>query len=158
MGAEIPKSVVEEWLRSHGWSPERDIGDQADRLIAERVEDSTRQGHPLRPSEASVRFLHSFGGLDLAYPETPEIRWIVDPTVGYEGDAAEFAEFSEDLGRPLFPVGGETSEAGFLLMDDLGRCFYQHWSGRYYVGEDAWGAFAKRLRGTLMQDAEDFYV
>ncbi|WP_049717454.1 SUKH-3 domain-containing protein [Streptomyces caatingaensis] len=159
MGLEVSKVPIEAWLVEQGWVPGRDIGKRAQALIGERVAVRARQGWPLRPLASATRFVRSFGLLELQYPDAPEIRWIVDPAFGYGGDAAEFAEFATDLGHPLFPVDGETSEGGVVLMDDLGRCFYQHWSGRYFLGDDHLAAFASgygapscRMRRTSTSD------
>ncbi|WP_431959833.1 SUKH-3 domain-containing protein [Actinacidiphila sp. bgisy160] len=83
---------------------------------------------------------------------------VVRPDVGYEGDAEDFAEPAGGLRRPVLPVGYETSELGIVLADDLGRVFYRHWSGPYFLGHDVYEAFARRLSGSTLRDAEDLYA
>ncbi len=45
-----------------------------------------------------------------------------------------------------------------MLADDLGRVFYRHWSGPYFLGHDVYEAFARRLSGSTLRDAEDLYA
>ncbi|WP_171170967.1 contact-dependent growth inhibition system immunity protein [Streptomyces sp. I05A-00742] len=148
-----PPPGLADWLRTNGWTPGRDAGPWIQDLIDERVRDAARQGHPLTPSPAAVRFLRSFGLLELVHPKDPERRWTVDPTAGHEGDAAGIAALAADLGRGLFPVGGDTRKAGdpragsSIVMDDLGRCFSHHPSGNHHLGEDAYAALAQWLAG-----------
>lgn len=47
----------------------------------------------------------------------------------------------------MFPVAHEPSEGGIVLLDDLGRVFYLHGTGPYFLGHDAHEAFARRLSG-----------
>ncbi|WUD75175.1 SUKH-3 domain-containing protein [Streptomyces sp. NBC_00510] len=152
------EATVRPWLREHGWYPGRDVRDRIGEHLAFRLHEAERQGFPLTTFAAALGFLGSYGLLRLPYRAAPEIALVVRPDVGYEGDAEDFAELGGNLRRPVFPVGYETSEGGIVLVDDLGRVFYQHPTGPYFLGHDAYEAFARRLSGSALPDAEDFYV
>ncbi|MEU4095052.1 SUKH-3 domain-containing protein [Streptomyces sp. NPDC026673] len=151
-------ATVRPWLEEHGWHPGRDVRDRVGEHVAFRLRDAERQGFPLTPSAAALGFLYSYGLLRLPYRAASEIALVVRPDVGYEGDAEDFAELGANLRRPVFPVGYETSELGIVLVDDLGRLFYQHCTGPYFLGHDAYEAFARRLSGSTLRDAEDFHA
>ncbi|MER6353172.1 SUKH-3 domain-containing protein [Streptomyces sp. NPDC001634] len=149
---------VADWLTEHGWFPGRDIGQQADELIALRVQDSERQYYPLAPVEAASKIIHSYGLLELGHPRLPARALVMDPTGRYEGDAAEISELAANLGQRLFPVGYEASELGLVLVDEGGRFFHLHHSGAYFIGSDENDAFSRFLSGADAPDAEDFFV
>lgn len=152
------ESTVRSWLRKHGWYAGRDVRDRIAEHLAFRLRDAERQGFPLTPSAAALRFLGSYGLLRLPHRGACEIALVVRPDVGYEGDAEDFDELGCNLRRPVFPVGYETSEDGIVLVDDLGRVFCQRSAGPYFLGHDANEAFARRLSGSVLPDAEDFSV
>ncbi|MDX2709312.1 SUKH-3 domain-containing protein [Streptomyces sp. PA03-6a] len=157
-GGSTHEGTVRRWLEEHGWYAGRDVRDPIAGHLAFRLRDAERQGFPLTASAAALRFLHTYGLLRLPYPKAPEIALVVRPDVGYEGDAEDFAELGGNLRRPVLPVGYETSEGGIVLVDDLGRVFCQHPTGPYFLGHDAYEAFARRLSGSVLPDAEDFHV
>ncbi|MGW4245446.1 SUKH-3 domain-containing protein [Nocardia sp. NPDC004722] len=157
--AQIGTDVVSAWLVKGGWHPERDIGDQADYLVKVRVDDARRQGFELMVSDAALQFIHSYGDLELPLRKSsPEALLMLDPTIGYEGDVEDFAELSSGLQRSIFPVGTETDEFGTWLIDELGRFFYRHNTGNYYLGSTAVEAFATMLSGGPYPYAEDYFV
>ncbi|MEU7167896.1 SUKH-3 domain-containing protein [Streptomyces morookaense] len=150
---------VSNWLAQNGWHPGRDIGVVAENLIRIRVEDAAGQGWRLEVSEAATRFIHSYGELELPYPgSSPEVTLNFDPTAGYHGDAEAFAELSEGLGRKVFPVGYESYEFGIWVVDEIGRFFYLHHTGGYFLGENEFEALSLALSGKSRPDAEDFFV
>ncbi|MCB5179672.1 SUKH-3 domain-containing protein [Streptomyces antimicrobicus] len=146
---------VDAWLRQHGWTPEHRDRAAAERLIAERVADADRQGFPLEPWEEVVDFVSRYVGHVFPMPQAPDRRFMPDPTLGYEDDAEDIVELASDIGRKLFPVGYETIEAGIVLMDDLGRFFYLHHTGPYFLGKDEHQALSSLMRGD--QDEVDAY-
>ncbi|MER5732012.1 SUKH-3 domain-containing protein [Streptomyces sp. NPDC002138] len=150
-----PPEEVEAWLRRHGWTPDLRDSAEADRLIDTRVRDSARQGFPLTPWEAVREFVSRYAGLEFAAPLAPERIFVADPTLGYDGDAEDITELSNEVGRKLFPVGYEFGEAGIVLMDDLGRFFYLHHTGPYFLGQDEAQALSSLMRGD--QDEVDDY-
>ncbi|HEX5569581.1 MAG TPA: SUKH-3 domain-containing protein [Streptomyces sp.] len=149
--------TIESWLRSNGWFPGRDEEAEANRLIQWRVEDSARQGFPLTPSDEAVRFLRSFALLEFPLPKDPRRKFVANPTTGYEGDAESISELAEDLEQGLFPVGFETVEDGLVLVDELGRFFYLHHTGPYFLGVDQEQALSSLMTGD-QGAAEDFYA
>lgn len=149
---------VRDWLAANGWSPGRDIGDHAEELIQVRVQDAQRQGVVLTPVPAAVHLIHAYGMLRLNHPTVKHISWIMDPTLGYEGDARLIQELSFGLGTELFPVGYESSEYGLLLVDERERFFHLHHTGGYYLGENTMDAFSRFLIGAPDSDAEDYFV
>ncbi|MFF4156584.1 SUKH-3 domain-containing protein [Streptomyces sp. NPDC001678] len=142
-----------------GWFPGRDIGPLANELTRMRVRDAARQGETLKPSGTAVRFIRSYGDLELPFPRSsPEVKLVLDPTGGYDGDAGNFVELAQNIGRKLFPGAFETYECGIWLIDETGRFFYSHHTGFYFLGENEYEAFAMALSGWTRPDAEDFYV
>ncbi|MFV0127984.1 SUKH-3 domain-containing protein [Streptomyces sp. HMX112] len=152
-----PPEEVDSWLRSHGWFPGREEAAEADRLIEWRVRDSSRQGFPLQPWDEVKRFIRSYAGLEFPVPKAPERKFLANPTFGYEGDAEDIADLAGNIGEKLFPVGYEAGENGIVLMDGIGRFFYLHHTGPYFLGEDEAHALSSLMRGD-QGDAEDFYV
>lgn len=150
---------VERWLAESGWSAERDLGPLAEELIQIRVQDAARQGEELQVLDTAVRFIHSYGDIELPFPRrSSDVRLILDPTGGYDGDAEDFVELSRNLGKKLFPVGFETYECGIWLVDECGRLFYSHHTGCYFLGENEYEAFALALSGRTRPDAEEYFV
>ena len=158
MASGQPTSEVLAWLAENGWSAGRDIGEQAEELVNVRVQDAERQGVPLVPVPEAVRIVHTYGMLRLKQPSTPGCAWVMEPTIGYDGDAAAIKELGVGLGVELFPVGYEASEYGILLVDEKGRFFHLHHTGGYYLGADEFDAFSRFMRGAPDPDAEDFFV
>ncbi|MET7847627.1 SUKH-3 domain-containing protein [Streptomyces avermitilis] len=153
-----PTPEVLEWLTASGWSPDRDIGEQAEELVRVRVRDAERQGVPLVPVSAALRAIRTYGMLRLGHPVSRTCVWVIDPTVGYDGDAAQINELCAGLGVDLFPVGYEASEFGILLVDEMGRWFHLHHTGGYYLGVDGFDAFSRFITGWPDPDAEDYFA
>ncbi|WP_051177972.1 SUKH-3 domain-containing protein [Nocardia concava] len=152
----VNPGTIREWLARGGWHPDRDIGARADELIRVAVDAAAQQGMELAVPDAAVRFIRSYGELELVIPGTsPEALLMLDPTIGYDGDVEDFAELGELLQRQLFPVGAETCEFGTWLIDDMGRFFYRHHTGNFYLGATADEAFAAILSGGLLPYAEE---
>ncbi|MGW4367798.1 SUKH-3 domain-containing protein [Nocardia takedensis] len=152
------ESEVMNWLQQHGWSDGRDIGPEADKLIEYRRSNSAAQGFPLIPIQPAVDFVHRYGMLRLPHPRTPDCVLVMDPTFGYNGDAATITELGGYLGTSLFPIGYEASEYGILLADDRGRIFQLHHTGGYYMGEDAMDTFARFIGNVREPEAMDYFV
>ncbi|MEV8457878.1 SUKH-3 domain-containing protein [Streptomyces sp. NPDC052095] len=146
------------WLTTCQWSVDRDLGARAEELVQVRVRDSARQECPLRPVPAAVHVIRSFGLLALKHPTVQRCSWVMDPTVGYDGDARLIRELSSGLGTELFPVGYESSEYGILLVDEMERFFHLHHTGGYFLGGNTLDAFSRFLAGLPDPDAEDFFV
>ncbi|MFD6281947.1 SUKH-3 domain-containing protein [Streptomyces sp. NPDC060209] len=152
-----PREELDAWLRANGWYPGRENEAEAERLIAVRVRGSADQGYPLQPWDEVYRFVSSYVGLEFPMPLAPERQFRADPTFGYEGDAELVVELAQNLGHQLFPVGWETSENGIVLMDDVGRFFYLHHTGPYFLGGNDTEALSSLMTGA-QEDAEDYFV
>lgn len=156
-GDGTPSRAVSEWLVANGWFPARDIGAEAEELVRIRAEDARRQGVTLSPLPSASRIVHVYGGLTLPWPGAGRAALIMEPTVGYDGDAAAITELAAALGTRLFPVGYEWPEYGIVLVDEHGRFFMLHHTGGYYMGKDEFDAFSRLLRSEAYPDAEDFF-
>ncbi|MEU3185093.1 SUKH-3 domain-containing protein [Streptomyces sp. NPDC006923] len=152
-----PAEDVDLWLRTNGWFPGREETAEADRRVQWRVDSSARQGFPLRPWDEVLRFVRSYVSLDFPVPKSGDRVFRADPSFGYEGDAEDIAELAELLGQDLFPVGYEAGENGIVLLDGLGRFFYLHHTGPYYLGANAAQALSSLMTGD-QDDADDYYV
>ncbi|HZG01952.1 MAG TPA: SUKH-3 domain-containing protein [Streptomyces sp.] len=151
------RQEAEAWFRRYGWSPERDIGAEADVLIRKAQEQAADDGVTLTPSEHARAFVRNYGGLKIFFRESPENYFVAKPELPFEGDAEEIKELSEALGEELFPLGYDTYDGAALLVDGRGRYFLLHHTGNYYLADDALQAVLNFLRGDT-QDAEDFYA
>ncbi|MFB8002159.1 SUKH-3 domain-containing protein [Nocardia sp. NPDC056000] len=148
-----------EWLAAAGWTLARDIGSCAEDLIAIRVEDAARQGVSLDVIDPAVRFIHSYGDLELPLPGTsPERSLILKPTIGYRGDVDNFAELAHGLGLRVFPVAYETIEGSIWLIDETARFFVWHHTGGSFLGANEYEAFTASYTGVMLADAEDFFI
>jgi hypothetical protein len=158
MASNQPAPEVLAWLTAHGWTPGRDIGEEAAELVEVRVRDAERQGVVLFPSPAAIHVVHTYGLLRLTHPRGASETWSMTPTIGYEGDAALITELATGLGVGLFPVGYEESEHGLILVDETGRWFHLHHTGGYFLGMDEYDAFHRFLNVARAPDAEDYFV
>ncbi|MFF0609164.1 SUKH-3 domain-containing protein [Nocardia tengchongensis] len=150
---------MDRWLNAGGWLPARDIGARAEELIALRQADAAQQGEVLIAPDSAIRFVRSFGDLELDLPGTsPARNLILKSTVGYEGDTEDIVELAGNLATQLFPVAYETIEGGIWLIDTFSRFFYLHHTGAYFLGADQQEAFMSTYAGRSLQDAEDYYA
>ncbi|MFB7761756.1 SUKH-3 domain-containing protein [Streptomyces xiamenensis] len=158
MPKEISPSDIDSWLIDNGWSTERDIGEKAERLIEEVAQESRRLGFEIQPFPTASQVIHSYGLLELRYPNRENSFLKMDPGFLYDGEAEEVAALAEGLKTRLFPIGYEPGEESTVLVAEDGRIFYLHFTGGYLAGDNLREAFAKRLKGGLLPDAEDFFV
>lgn len=122
MSNEPLSGLVREVLVQAGWSPDR------------RVDASAWTG-PLGEegfvfSQASVRFLESFGGLEFTPPRRAEVNVFfpgavsLDPLRAAAGELDRFDDWQDRAGTPLAPIGGwEIGAPGILMMDAAGRMY-----------------------------------
>ncbi|WP_051718041.1 SUKH-3 domain-containing protein [Streptomyces megasporus] len=151
------RQEAEAWFRRYGWSPERDIGAEADVLIRKAQEQAAEYGVSYTPSDHARAFVRNYGGLKIRFHYTPENHFYADPGFAFEGDAENIEEFSRELGEELFPLGYDSYDGAVLLVDGLGRFFVMHHTGNYYLADDALQAVWNFKKGDT-QDAEDFYA
>jgi hypothetical protein len=147
---------VAEMLTANGWFPGRDIGTRADELIARRIAYEDYPPLPVLPT--ATRFIRSYGELSFPYPGVPEMKLVVDPGSCWSGDNERIAQLGAGIGMALFPVGMEVAERGVWLVDAIGRFFFLHTTGYYFLGQNEYEAFETALRGDLLPDAEDYYL
>ncbi|MFD1830311.1 SUKH-3 domain-containing protein [Streptomyces desertarenae] len=157
MKSPLPRQEVESWLRRYGWSPERDVGAEADALIRKAREQAAEYGISYAPSGHARAFVRNYGGLKILLHESPENYFLADPGFPCKGGAEEIGEFSRELGEELFPVGYDSYDGAVMLVDGRGRFFVMHHTGNYYLADEALQAVWNFKKGDT-QDAEDFCV
>ncbi|MCL3993251.1 SUKH-3 domain-containing protein [Streptomyces lavenduligriseus] len=67
-------------------------------------------------------------------------------------------ELADGLGNKVFPVAHDTFDGGTVLMDEIGRFFYLHHSGEYFLGCDKHSALMSYSRGYPLEYAENHYA
>lgn len=118
---------VEDALRAAGWTPGRstDVAGWTELFEADGV----------RPHDAAITFLREFGGLsfNLTGPGASRAKspFDLDPAQ-CEGEGDRFAEFGEELGRDLFPIGVLDRGALFLGIDENAEIYVvETWVGSF---------------------------
>ncbi|WAP55945.1 SUKH-3 domain-containing protein [Streptomyces sp. S465] len=158
MPRRLTHEEIEERLRAAGWHPGRDVGEDVGELMESAAAELRSHGYSVSPFPAVTDFLREFAFLDLESPGAPPQEHCVFEVRFVDAIRAEqIAELSELLEQPLFPVAFERMERGTAVMDPLGRVFYTHWSGYYYLGEERDDVLNSLLTGD-QSDAEEFYV
>jgi hypothetical protein len=152
---------VAEVLGAAGWYPGRDIGAEADELIARTVAAAQSEGYPLEPFPALVAAVHEFGGLTVTKKGTgvefPGNDFGIDPSaVARRFDV--YADLETYTRTPVFPLGPELDESTTLAMDATGRVYLLHYTGYYVVGDDVHTALAAFIERTdVLPDILDFF-
>ncbi|MFP8885783.1 SUKH-3 domain-containing protein [Streptomyces mangrovi] len=157
MSSSSGRQAAEAWLRPYGWSPERDIGTEADELIRKAREQAAEHGTSWSPSEHAYSFVRNYGGLKVLLHESPENHFFADPGFPYKGGAEEIEELSREIGEKVFPLGYDSYDGAVMVVDEKGRFFVVHHTGNYYLADDSLQALWNFKKGDV-QDAEDFYV
>ncbi|WKX72914.1 SUKH-3 domain-containing protein [Streptomyces sp. XD-27] len=159
MPRQLTHQEIEARLRTAGWQPGRDVGEGAvAALTASAAAELGSHGYAVSPFSTVISFLREFAFLDLESPgEPPNEHCIFEVRFVDAVRTREISELSGDLQQPLFPVAFERLERGMAVMDPLGRCFYTHWSGFYYLGSERYEVLNSLLTGD-QSDADEFYV
>lgn len=76
----------------------------------------------------------------------------------YREAAEDVQEIADGLAKNIFPVAHDTYDGGTVLIDEVGRFFYMHHSGNYFLGDEKYSALMNYSRGYPLEDAEDYYV
>jgi hypothetical protein len=126
--------VIERTLREAGWHPGRSVPVDGWR---ETLETSGL----IRMHGAAERFLSEFGGLEVQIngpginvARTP-FHFRPDSCLGEED---RFAEWSEELGRDVFPIGELDQGRFFLGMDETSEIYLvETWVATYGPARDA---------------------
>ncbi|MFJ5673666.1 SUKH-3 domain-containing protein [Streptomyces sp. NPDC093097] len=149
MPASMSGDEVLQWLTRNGWSPGRTVGETARDFVSEVVAESEAEGFPAVPFGAALRFIATYGALELTHPNDPESRLITNPTGGYEGDFGEIAELSRELGKRLFRIGYDLPDGGIFVVAEGGEFYCIHHTGAYFLGSDEFEFFSNWVRGDL---------
>ena len=126
-------------LTAAGWSAGRDIGPQAEDLLARTVAAARSEGYELEAFPGAVAAMHEFGALTVTRETTGiEFRghgFRIDPSEVAAG-LATFADLVRIIGVPAFPLGSDLDEYGTLALGADGRVYLlHHATGFYVVGE-----------------------
>ncbi|WP_176735418.1 SUKH-3 domain-containing protein [Actinacidiphila rubida] len=125
---------TEESLRAAGWWPGRQVATDVWRATLEE------SGH-VRMHEAAERFLAEFGGLSMG----SHVSFDLDAQC-LASETDRFAEWGEEIGRSLFPIG-ELDEGRFFLAIDENSEIYlvETWVATFGPAQ---GALEKLVAGT----------
>jgi len=152
---------VADVLGAAGWYPGRDLGAEADEMIARTVAAAEAEGYALEPFPALVAAVHEFGGLTVTKEGTgisfPGNDFGIDPSaVARRFDT--YADLETYTRTPVFPLGPELDEATTLAMDAEGRVYLLHYTGYYVVGTDLDAALAAFVERTgLLPDILEYF-
>ncbi|MFJ5230863.1 SUKH-3 domain-containing protein [Kitasatospora sp. NPDC088391] len=119
---------VDRTLAAAGWHPGRQVPVRRWRELLEA------SGH-LRMHAAAARFLAEFGGLEVGHGgpgvNVARTAFHLDPELAV-GEEERFADWSERLGRDLFPIGELDHGRFFLAVDATGEiCLVETWVESY---------------------------
>ena len=134
------------YLHKAGWSEDRVFDtSEYERLLKEA-------GYPVFP--VVCEFLHSFGGLQLIFPDVyePEIKTYCDFFYRFTAPK-QIQEYSEQVGTPLCPIGNCDHHGRTLLMDASGRTYSAFRAAIYLVaqsGQEAIEVICNALPRTLL--------
>lgn len=145
-----------EWLTQNGWTPDRDIGGEADYLIGERAAHIALRGVRLEPFANARTFLRSYGHLRL--PCHGRTLQLALENVYFPDEARQLVALSTGLSARVYPVGYETSGDYLLVIDERDRMFSLQHTGAYALGDSVDEAFQTLLSGTRLRDASDFFA
>lgn len=129
-----------EVLTAAGWFQGRDIGPQAEQLLADTVAAARAEGFELEVFPGAGAAVHEFGALTVTRATTG----IAFRGHGFRIDPAEaaggfdsFADLARIIGVPAFPLGLDLDEYGTLALGADGRVYLlHHTTGFYVVGEN----------------------
>ena len=110
-------------LLAAGWRVGRDLGAEADGMVARTVADAADLGHELEPFPAAVAAIHEFGGLTFAKAALEDETGFdgtdlqLDPRAALQWIPRTGKVLERTLGRRCFPLGRDL-EFGFVLWID----------------------------------------
>ena len=142
-------------LLGAGWTVGRDLGAEADEMIARTVAGAADLGHELEPFPAAVAAIHEFGGLTFTkevLAETTDFSGTdlrVDPSAALEWVRRTGRVLERTLGKRCFPLGRDL-EFGFVLWIDSDGGVYEVYEDGdliHLVGETVDKAVTNWLEG-----------
>lgn len=148
---------VDAWFAEYGWSPGRNVAEQASVFAEEAVEESRKRGFPVVPFPAATDFLAEHVGLRVMHDVQRDdyVDFRTAPAWGHLFE--DMAELSRRLDVRLFPIGWDSTDGEVYVIDERGRFFCMHHTGDYFMGTGKHEAMIGLYRFP-MRDAEDFYV
>jgi SUKH-3 immunity protein len=164
--AEVSPEVRESLLRL-GWHLGRDVSEQVDEFLAERMDELAempfeRDGYPpYVPIAAARSVLDEFGGLSsvLNGPgrTAAQVPFSIFPD-GRDDDLMNFViqvqMLGETIGEPVFQVGEVERGIGALVIDGRGRVFVCG-PVDLYIAENIYEAVDHLLRGIRAQELHE---
>ncbi|MFI0805954.1 SUKH-3 domain-containing protein [Streptomyces echinatus] len=150
--------AVDAWLTKAGWHPGRRCDGIAAAEAESAVESFRNDGGSLDVIAPALDFLREHVGLVAPLHTSPEDTVVFCPSLMYVGAAEDVQELADGLGRKVFPVAHDTYDGGTILIDEVGRFFYLHHTGGYFLGGDKYPALMSYSRGHPLDDAEKYYV
>jgi hypothetical protein len=139
---------VEGVLREAGWTPERRV--EVDGLVAPFATEG------LRPHRAAIDFLAEFAGLDIQIrgPGVTRARepFELDPSL-CEGEEGRFADWGQEIGHELFPIGELDNGRYFLGIDENGEVYViETWVASFGVMPDAMENLVRGVAPTSIRE------
>jgi SUKH-3 immunity protein len=117
-------------LLGAGWTVGRDLGAEADEMIARTVAGAAELGYELEAFPAAVAAIHEFGGLTFTKEALAETTGFdgtdlrVDPSAALQWVRPTGQALERTLGRRCFPLGRDL-EFGFVLWIDSDGGVYE---------------------------------
>ncbi|MCZ1008952.1 SUKH-3 domain-containing protein [Streptomyces lydicus] len=153
MPSDAVLNQVDHFLAEAGWYPGRDEADRVAALTQFVISDLAAHGCAVSLFPAAESFLRSYGFLDVTFPYSPGRTEHFNTCARYcAGEAEEITELSEELQRPVFPVGWDKIEGGLAVIDPAERMFCIHHTGFSYMGVGIREAIAALYVGGLQHD------
>ncbi|GAA2303287.1 SUKH-3 domain-containing protein [Streptomyces kunmingensis] len=149
---------VDAWLSNAGWYPGRRCADLAAAEVASVLQDFLDDGGSLVVIDPALDFLREHVGLVAPRHASTDDRVEFNPRLMYREAAEDVQEIADGLAKNIFPVAHDTYDGGTVLIDEVGRFFYMHHSGNYFLGDEKYSALMNYSRGYPLEDAEDYYV
>ncbi|MFB9397122.1 SUKH-3 domain-containing protein [Streptomyces echinatus] len=150
--------AVDAWLADAGWHPGRRCDDLAAAEVEIALESFRNDGGSLDAIEPALDFLREHAGLVAPRNASTDDRVEFNPRLMYVGAAEDVQDIADGLGKKVFPVAHDTYDGGTILIDEVGRCFYLHHTGGYFLGNDKYSALMSYSRGYPLADVEDYFV
>jgi hypothetical protein len=142
---------VQAVLTKAGWFPGRSVAADVDRWAAEFTARTSANGRRHEFFAAARAALDEFGGLTVQQEGHGEaigrFPFAFYPAHAWFPDPDSYAEFAEQIGRRVFPLGVHDDGPSELAIDEDGRVFLFHWSDDLLEGDTIDDALVTLIRG-----------